>query len=473
MDVPQIELEHDGIANSTESWICGGGAERSLPALALVRDDQSFLCPGESHPISYSVHVARQAAGFLACGNCRHRQMAAGQNDGRPTATGRSLVSADGIRGVYLNEIDRNRAANWSSAFAALLWDDQPRVGRVVPSASMNSEDTQGTSKPSTRRGPVAVIGFDERPSSPDVVLGVSLGLRRMGCQVIDLGQTTRPCFHFAVHHLRAAGGVYVGGSGCPPAFTGFDFARRNAIPLLDAVMLRDLEQRSRTLVTRPTRIAGHQQPFHAAIPYQAGLWSLFHALRPLKVVCGTATRSISRTLDLLFARLPCQLSQETLPVRKRDLDDSHDADVRRIGAAVVASQAHLGLIIDDDGERCAFLNERGQLLPSSDLAKLMMLFELHEHRTLRAVVDASIHTRVSQSLGSVAGACQVDSVAAVEIPSAIMDCNASLGFTANHRVWCGGDYPACDAIKTLARVLQALSLSDAAMSEVLRTGTR
>jgi phosphomannomutase len=404
-------------------------------------------------------------------------------------ALDRSLVTDEGVRGIYLNELDRTRATDWGSAFASFLWEEQPRIGRSaipdgfrqaaeesITDADAGSPVIAEASSPipslvmptRSRRGPVVVIGFDERPSSPDMIVGVALGLRRMGCHVIDLGQTTRPCFHFSVHHLEAAGGVFVTGSGCDPASTGFHFAGRGSQPWLRTDLLLDLESRAKTRVVRPTRTAGAQRPFHASIPYQSGLWKLFHALRPLHVVCGSATRQLPRILDALFARLPCRLTHDILPVRHRDLGNPNDVDVRRVASTVVAGQHHLGLIVDDDCERCAFVTDRGELVSPADLARLLVLFELHEHRAARVVIDEALFPQLADLPMLDRHACQRERSPAHELPTALMQLNAGLGFSADHRVWFGGAYPACNAILTLARVLQALSLSDAAMSEVL-----
>lgn len=463
----------------------------SSPLLPMVPADQAleYTCPGESHPISRSVHLSRLASGFAECRRCHHN------GAGNPPAgesselARRSLLTAEGIRGIYLNELDRTRAAQWGAAFASMLWDEQPRVGRAVPtpgagsshiSVTGSSGDMATVSEASSplpdltvmtpsRRGPVVVIGFDERPSSPDIVMGVALGLRRMGCQVIDLGQTTRPCFHFAVHHLEAVGGVFVTGSGCDPASTGFHFAGRNSIPWLQADLLRTLEQRANQPIVRPTRTAGAQRPFHAAVPYQASLWKLFHALRPLQVVCGSSAGRLSRELDALFTRLPCRLTHEPLPVRRRNLNDPNDVDIRRLATATVSGQQHLGIIIDDDGERCAFVTDTGQLVSIPNLARLLVLLELHEHRSARLVADEGLCAELSSWQQVVGSAIQLEPKSAAQIPAALMDHNASLGITADNRVWFGGAYPACNAFMTLARVLQALSLSDAPMSEVLQ----
>ena len=142
---------------------------------------------------------------------------------------------------------------------------------------------------------------------------------------------------------------------------------------------------------------------------------------------------------------------------------------MRRIAAAVVAKQQHLGVIIDDDGERCAFITDRGELVSVAALARLLVSLELREHRTTRIAIDEQLVPDLNEWLTSIGSAGQVEPTAAAQLPSTVIREQTHLGLTADHRVWFGGDYPACDAILTLARVLQALSLTDAPMSEVIR----
>ena len=480
---------------------------------------REYVCPGEVHPISHSIHLARLASNYSKCGECVHRHEVGSRplplspplREATRRVARRSFVATDGVRGIYLNELDRTRAAHWGAALAALLWDDEPRRGNGPPSGNANrsalagatgepdAAASQPVTKPSeavsgavpfesrgenadlsqtlileqaARRGPVVVIGFDERPSSPDIVTGVALGLRRMGCQVIDLGQTTATCFQFAVRQLDAVAGMFVTGAGCDPAWTGFDVVGRHARPLPRGGRLDELEVRTQADVLRPTRAAGSQRTFQALTPYEAELAPHFHALRPLHVVCGSATRLIPRTLDRLFAKLPCQVAHVSLPTRQRNLSDPNDADVRRVAAAVTSGGQHLGLIVDDDGQRCAFVTERGRLVTSGELARVLIDFERHEQRDLRVVVDRSLSDELTGWLTPRRiDYLQSESTAAAVV-EALIESGSRLGLLGNGRVWFHETHAICDAILTLARTLQALSLSDASFSEVIRAAS-
>ncbi len=474
-----------------------------------------YVCPGEVHSISHSIHLARLASHYSQCGECAHRhdtgsrRLAAAdflrENEKASSRVARqSLLATDGVRGIYLNAFDRTQAAQWGASLAAMLWDEEPRRGSVrrddgnacddvasgrtvcadeadVDGVSRDGSElgsneflsvTPATRTASLRRGPVVVIGFDERPSSPDIVTGVALGLRRMGCQVIDLGQVTAPCFQFAVRQLDATAGMFVTGAGCEPAWTGLDVVGRHARPWPKRHQLDELELRTKADVLRPTRSAGSQRTFQAVAPYEADLANHFHALRPLHVVCGAATRLFPRTLDRLFAKLPCRVTHVSLPVRQRDLADPNDADVRRVAAAVTSGGQHVGLIVDDDGQHCAFVTERGRLVTAGELARVLIEFERREHRELRVIVDRSLSDELTGWLTPRRVEYAQSDATAAGIVELLEQRDSRLGLLDEGRVWFRETHATCDAILTLARTLQALSLSDAPFSEIVRAAS-
>ncbi|HTN02265.1 MAG TPA: hypothetical protein VL132_10325, partial [Planctomycetaceae bacterium] len=152
------------------------------------REPAEYLCPGETHPISRSVHLARLAAFYPACRECPCRnetgqlpqELIGRFAETRQRAPRPTWIKGEGVRAVYLNELDRPRTADWAAALALRLWEDIPRPGRTSPSPP---EDPDAASPPRRHAMPSVVVGYDERSSSPDLFAGAVLGLRRMGCQ--------------------------------------------------------------------------------------------------------------------------------------------------------------------------------------------------------------------------------------------------------------------------------------------------
>lgn len=437
-----------------------------------------YFCPGERHPISRAVHLSRLAAFYPKCRECPlrndtgqlSRQTIARLQKTEHRVRRSSLMSEEGLRGVYLNEVTRQTAGQAATALAGMLWERSPLVARGV--AGERRSETPGQS----RLRPTVVAGYDERPSSPDLFTGVTLALRRMGCQVIDIGLTTHPQFRFAIDHLQATAGILVTGAGWASSWTGLDFVGPQVTPLsrIDAphahpslLTLNELERRMQLPASRFTRQSGPQRAFQVHVPYEAGLWKHFHALRPLSVCVGTPGRLIANTLRRLFERLPCHLRLLELPDRQRDLGESADADLQRLSAAVRQSHSHLGLIIDHDGQQTAFVDERGQPVGPGVISRLILQRECCETPQVTVVLDALTDAAL-QATARQGAARRVDGGnRQATVYAAMLEHNAQLGCGGTHRIWLRDTFVTCDAVLTLARILSVLSRSDAAFSEV------
>lgn len=436
---------------------------------------KSYVCPGESHPISRSIHLARLAAYYPKCRDCpcRHEtgqlpprdllQEAQDNNAalrGAPPETpGGSrtpgavstlitrhspLTIPEGLRGRYLNELDRSAARRLSAAFASLLWECLPEEGEVSR--------------------PCVVIGYDERPSSPDLVTGAIEALQQMGCSVLEIGPTMPPHFRRLAADLLATGGILVTGAGCDPSWNGLEFLGPAAVPIVRPSRetrnagefdLADVERRARQPVSRPTRSAGSFRTVRDWEGYERSVRSLYHALRPLNVVVGTATAVTARFGQRLFASLPCRLTSVELPVRARQVGNADDADVQRLGSAVCEAAGHLGFLIDDDAQRCAVLDERGRLVSGTDVLRLLATSLADES----AATDETATRTVS---------CRGKSPA--EVLSVMNERRASVAEDGCGRFWFRDAQQeegiVCDAFVTLARVLAALSRSDGDCSQ-------
>jgi phosphomannomutase len=449
-----------------------------------------YTCPGEMHSISRAVHLSRLAAFYPKCRECAHRhetgqlpQPPVEETDStQPRREARSLFTLEGVRGVYLNELTRHKAAELASAFASLLWESIPLSGR----GDLRDANSK---RPARRVGPVVVVGFDERPSSPDLVTGVAAALRRMSCQIVDIGFTTVPCFRFAAAHLQAAGGILISGHGGEPAWTGLDFVGKGARPLSAAgrrlasaddaeasarvLSLDDLSERLARRVARPLRHGGTQRMFPVSVPYLAGLWKHFHALRPLKVAVGCPVRLVRRTLDTLFEKLPVALQWVEIPQRARDVLRNDDADVARLREAVLSQAADFGLLIDDDGINVAVLDERGQLLEPSELLCLIADVLLTEQPNGAVVLDNAARERLQPLVASMGARCWLGGWTQSDLWQTLRSETVICGGGASGRVWLRDTSPTADAILTLAKVLHSLSRDDAPLSEVVAAVTK
>jgi phosphomannomutase len=454
-----------------------------------------FRCPGEDYNISRSVHLARLAAFYSKCRNCPH----APADDGRASAPDpdhdtrkapsrpASVFVSEGVRGRYLCELTRATAAEIAGAMASRLWDDfacsaherNLRSGVSVAPDAADEPSTEGIRilKPE-RPGPLIVIAHDERPSSPDIATGVGQALRRMGCQVVDIGLTTRPCFMFAIAHLTARGGIMVTGAGCDPGWTGLDFVDHDGIPCSVGGGLDGIDERLRSGYSRPSRRPGSHSTFQASVPYEAGLWKHFHALRPLKIGLACSSHAVRDVFDRLFRKLACRLIPVDAATRRRDLNNPTDPDLARVARTIREAQADLGIVVEDDGEQCTFLDEQGRLVLPRLIADLLAENARLDQRAEVVAVypalwrrgqDAAVESRsTSEVARRQRSEVYVSDPTRENVTREMHLRRALIGADGLGRFWFAESTPSCDALLTVVHLLQALSRSDAPLSRVV-----
>lgn len=243
----------------------------------LTRTSESpYVCPGSTQAVSRAVHLARLNAAWPNCDQCEWRTDSEGLAEKTLQATerirdlrGAGLHRTEyGVRGPYINELDRRTAADLARIFAscvnelAMAADDEP--------ASVVSFRTPQQYRPMTTVSPESavpaklvdvhsvVVGYDGRSSSPDIFVGVTAAIREMGLSVIDIGRCTAASIQEAARSLQGCAGImFVTGAGMPASWAGLDVmdAHGESVP----VVWKDFGVRLQH-VTSTTSPADHEE---------------------------------------------------------------------------------------------------------------------------------------------------------------------------------------------------------------------
>lgn len=215
--------------------------------------EPSFLCPGQSQPVTRAVHLARLNAAWSVCDDCEWRHHSEGLATSTIEQTERIRDHrADGlrrtefgIRGPYINALTRSVAADFARIFCSCFSDSdmfgtnravdlrsQEEVQRRTSAmmlASRHSTDS-GTLEPSLMTAPLLneiapiAIGYDSRSSSPDLFAGTLDAVREFGIAVFDIGRcTTASIQAFMRSEDSCCGSLLVTGSGMPASWNGID----------------------------------------------------------------------------------------------------------------------------------------------------------------------------------------------------------------------------------------------------------
>jgi hypothetical protein len=379
-----------------------------------------YRCPGETASISRAVHLGRLATFHAACRQCprrddtaglsaRHlRQLAeVGSRTDRPP-----LFHAEGVGKVAINDLGPSLARRIAIEFARRITD--PAAG-------------EGKSRAA------AVVGSDGRLATAAIVAAIVEGIGWTGCETIDIGPASAPCTARAIQHLAADGGIFVGNAHGAPHQVGLKFWFR-AEPLSQGGLLDEIVDSLQTgsgaaTIDRPTRTFGPLRRFAAADVYLNDLRPAYHALRPLRFVLNCTAKPVVAYLEELVRNVACR----TIPAETTS----------GLGEQVVATGAHFGMQIDDDGENSQVVDERGRSVAA-------------EH--LLAVIA-----------GEFAGPSIRGEERRQQTFRRMQEGRAALAVDTVGRLWYASPYAAApDALRTLTLLLVLLSRDDLAFSVVL-----
>ncbi|WP_214021165.1 phosphomannomutase/phosphoglucomutase [Methanoculleus sp.] len=281
------------------------------------------------------------------------------------------IFRAYDIRGRYPDELDEATAQRLGNAFVALL-----AAERVV-------------------------VGRDMRLSSATLSRAFIAGAVEAGAEVADIGTVSTPLLNYAIVAGEFDGGAMVTASHLPGEMNGFKLARENAIPLSGD---RDLPLLETRVGEEPVaRAAGSCRRLDMLDAYIGKVAGFVRVPKPLTVVVDAGNGMAGPEVPRLFARVPAwRLSPLYLePDGRFPHHHANPLDpetTRELQDRVVAEGADMGVAFDGDGDRCGFIDERGERVREDLVTGLIAEFLLKENpgatilydlRSSRAVVEA------------------------------------------------------------------------------------
>jgi phosphomannomutase/phosphoglucomutase len=221
---------------------------------------------------------------------------------------------------------------------------------------------------------PDIVVGRDGRLSGPDLVDGLTAGLRKAGRNVIDIGMVPTPVVYFGTYQLRTGCGIAVTGSHNPPDYNGFKIVVGGTTLSGDAIT--DLYARIAEDRLHTADSLGNLTHRDIAEDYVSRIASDVQMDRRLKVVVdagnGVAGGLGPRVLEAIGAEvvpLYCEIDGH-FPNHHPDPSEPHNLE--DLVQMVQRLDADLGIAFDGDGDRLGVVTKDGEnIFPD----RVLMLF--------------------------------------------------------------------------------------------------
>jgi phosphomannomutase len=240
-----------------------------------------------------------------------------------------------------------------------------------------------GTAFVQVLAAPAIVVGYDMRPTSPDLAGAFADGATAAGADVTMIGLASTDQLYFASGHLGLPGAMFTA-SHNPAQYNGIKLCRAHAQPVGQDTGLAEIRDRIAAGVSTAGAEPGAIDAHDVLQAYAAHLLSLAPVQgRPLRVVVDAGSGMAGHTAPAVFERLAGQVAMVPMYFELDGTFPHHEAnpiepenlvDLQR---RVVAEDADAGLAFDGDADRCFVIDERGRAVSPSTLTALIAAREL------------------------------------------------------------------------------------------------
>lgn len=260
-----------------------------------------------------------------------------------------SIFKAYDIRGTYPDQFNEDVAYRIARAFAQIL---KPRL---------------------------TVVGYDMRLSGPALLEPTARGLIDGGSDVIHIGMTSTPMYYYAVNALNADAGMMLTASHNPPQYNGLKMTGKEARPSIGLVTNEELYALANSgefePVERKGKFLGGQcvlDGYVDAVLKASGIKDF----GGLKIVIDCANGMCGMTLPKIFEGKNCEVTPlYWIPDGRfpnHEANPLKDETLAELKAKVIETGAHLGVAFDGDGDRVAFVDEKGQTVAGDMITALI-----------------------------------------------------------------------------------------------------
>jgi phosphomannomutase len=321
------------------------------------------------------------------------------------------------------------------------------------------------------------VVGYDMRPSSPELARAFAEGATLAGADVTIIGLCSTDGLYFASGHLGRAGAMFTA-SHNPAQYNGIKMCRVNAAPIGMQTGLAEIRDRVASGETLTAGTPGSTDEQDLLADYATYLLGLAPVTgRHLKVAVdagngmgGLTTPAVLSQIDAEIVPLYFELdgtfpNHEANPIEAENLVD--------LQAAVLEHGADIGLAFDGDADRCFLVDERGELVSPSVLTALIAARELAKEPGSTVIHNLITSRAVPQIITENGGIPVRTRVGHSFIKATMAETDAIFGGEHSGHFYFRDFWRADSGMLAALHALAALAEGDAPLSEVLAPYSR
>lgn len=319
----------------------------------------------------------------------------------------------------------------------------------------------------------IVAVGHDMRPDSAELADAFISGLLEQGYDVWDIGLVTSDMIFFAVGKWNLAGGAVITASHNPGAYNGIKLYRDQVIAVgLDAGLA---EIRDRVLAGKfePTASKlGIRHEKNITSGWVEHCLGFITDLTPFNIAIDAGNGMAGAILPHILPKLP--VKAEEMYFELDGTFPNHPANpqvpenLKDLTKKITENNLDFGIAFDGDGDRAAFVDDKGQPVLGTDLLTMLAKLYLKKYPGSKIVHDVRTSRATVELVREWGGEPVRTKAGRVNIGSHMRKVGAPFGGETTGHIFFTENYDADSGLITALAAMQALSDSGQKLSDLI-----
>jgi phosphomannomutase len=345
-------------------------------------------------------------------------------------------------------------------------YDIRGVVGKTLSAADARAIGRGFATMVARQGGRMICVGYDGRLSSPELEKATVEGITAAGLDATRVGLGPTPMLYYAVHALKADGGIMISGSHNPPEYNGFKMMIGHGSFYGEDIKRLGVMAANGDFASGAGKVADHP----IIEEYVGRLYKDYEPGRKLKVAWDAGNGSAGLAMAMLVAKLPgthIMLNETvdgTFPVHHPD--PTVPKNLEQIIATVKAERCDLGIAFDGDGDRIGVVDSEGNILWGDQLMVLLATDVLSTSPGATIIADVKASQTLFDSIAKLGGKPLMWRTGHSLIKAKMKEIHAPLaGEMSGHIFFADRYYGYDDALYAAVRLLRFLGKSSESLA--------
>lgn len=313
------------------------------------------------------------------------------------------------------------------------------------------------------------LVGRDTRSTSEGYQKDLVSGLISTGCNIFDMGIILSSMLYFARQYFKIDGGVMITASHNPPEWNGFKLCHG-----VNAIVEEEIQKVKNILLSGKFKTGnGERKKLDVSKIYFDAIKQRVKIKKPLKVVIDGGNATPSLFIPQFLAGLGC----EPIPIRCNIdptfpgglLDPVKKNYYQEMLKKIKETRADLGILLDGDGDRVGFADEKGNIWLGDIILLLLIRKIIPQNQGRKVIVELKDSEAVAEETKRLGGIPIFWKTGHALLDQKVFEEKAILCGEMSCHFWITDNwYYFDDALHALAKVLEIISSSEKEFSEII-----